>query len=72
MILELINTFNNEVADAENLPCKGNSFDLICYSKSFHRYPNPYKVLSEVKRVLKKDGIFCYVIHGFRHPHVNI
>lgn len=46
------------VGDAENLPYFDNTFDLVCCVESFHHYPNPKKALSEINRVLKKDGLF--------------
>ena len=54
----LKSTVELSVGDAENLPYADNSFDLVCCVESFHHYPDPAKALSEIKRVLKKDGIF--------------
>lgn len=45
-----------KVGDSEYLPWKDNSFDVIVCNASFHHYPNPEKVLLEMKRVLKKNG----------------
>jgi len=44
--------------DSENMPFEDASFDIVNCSASFHHYPNPGKVLSEVKRVLKPGGYF--------------
>ena len=44
------------VGDAENLPFKDNSFDIIINSQSFHHYPNPQSFFNEVSRVLKPNG----------------
>lgn len=44
------------VGDAENLPFKNNSFDIIINSQSFHHYPNPQNFFNEVSRVLKPNG----------------
>ncbi len=45
-----------KVADAEKLPWRTCSFDLVVCSLSFHHYPNPIKALAEMRRVLKRDG----------------
>lgn len=44
------------VGDADNLPWDDNSFDLVVCNASFHHYPDPLKVLTEMKRILKSDG----------------
>ncbi|AFA49660.1 class I SAM-dependent methyltransferase [Acetobacterium woodii] len=46
-----------EVGDAEKLPYAENQFDIVICNASFHHYPNPDRVLSEIKRVLKNGGI---------------
>ncbi len=46
-----------EVADATNLPYKDHSFDCIIIANALHVMPNPEKALSEIDRVLRKDGI---------------
>ena len=46
------------VGDAEALPYAAHQFDVIICNASFHHYPNPLKVLMEIKRVLKKGGTF--------------
>ncbi|MDU7252955.1 MULTISPECIES: class I SAM-dependent methyltransferase [Clostridium] len=50
-----------KVGDSENMPYSNNKFDIIICTDSFHHYPNPLNVLSEMYRVLKKDGklIIC-------------
>lgn len=45
-----------KVGDSEYLPWEDNSFDVIVCNASFHHYPDPEKVLLEMKRVLKKNG----------------
>ena len=45
-----------KVGDSEYMPWEDNSFDVIVCNASFHHYPNPEKVLSEMKRMLKSDG----------------
>jgi Methylase involved in ubiquinone/menaquinone biosynthesis len=44
------------IGDAENLPWKDETFDVLVCNSSFHHYPEPYKVLKEMKRVLKYNG----------------
>ena len=46
------------VGDSEKLPFDDLSFDIVYCNDSFHHYPNPRKVIEEVKRVLKYEGIF--------------
>lgn len=44
------------LGDAEKLPWPDNSFDLLVCNSSFHHYPEPLKVLMEMRRVLKSNG----------------
>lgn len=44
------------VSDAEMLPWPDKTFDTVCCTFSFHHYPDPKKVLSEMNRVLRKGG----------------
>lgn len=46
-----------EVQDATNLTYKDNSFDVVIISNALHIIPQPEKAISEIKRVLKDDGI---------------
>jgi len=45
------------VADMFNLPYISNSFDVVIVANALHVVPQPEKALSEIKRVLKDDGI---------------
>lgn len=45
-----------KVGDSEYMPWEDNSFDVIVCNASFHHYPNPEKVLLEMKRVLSENG----------------
>lgn len=45
-----------KIADSESMPWEDNKFDVIVCNASFHHYPNPRKVLLEMRRVLKSDG----------------
>lgn len=44
-------------ADADKLPFKNNSFDVIVATAVIEHVSNPEKMLSECRRVLKKEGI---------------
>lgn len=43
--------------DGENMEFESNSIDVISISNTLHHLPNREKVLSEMKRVLKPNGI---------------
>ncbi|OOM16076.1 class I SAM-dependent methyltransferase [Clostridium saccharobutylicum] len=45
-----------KIGDSENMTWEDNFFDVIVCNASFHHYPNPEKVLLEMKRMLKNDG----------------
>ncbi len=49
-------TVDLRVGDSEELPWAESSFDVVLSTQSFHHYPNPGKVLAEMKRVLKPNG----------------
>ncbi len=42
----------------ENMTFEDNSFDVVCISNTLHHLPNKEKVLKEMKRVLKVNGLF--------------
>lgn len=44
------------LGDADHLPWLENSFDVLICNSSFHHYPEPLNVLTEMKRVLKPEG----------------
>ena len=44
------------LGDSEELPWDDESFNVVMCLNSFHHYPNPEKVLSEMRRVLKTGG----------------
>ncbi len=46
------------LGDSEDLPFDDETFDLVYCNDSFHHYPNPIKVFSEVARVLRSGGCF--------------
>lgn len=45
-----------KVGDAEALPWRGDEFDAVCCTFSFHHYPHPDRVLAEIGRVLRPGG----------------
>jgi len=47
-------------ARAEGLPFKDNDFDLVILANVLDHVEYPEKAISEVKRVLKKDGVFHF------------
>lgn len=50
-----------EIGDVENLPYEDNRFSIVISRFGFHHFLNPFKVLSEMKRVCKPDGIVIVV-----------
>lgn len=46
--------------DAEQLPFRSETFDVVLNLESSHCYPQFEKFLAEVHRVLKPQGTFCY------------
>lgn len=54
------------VEDATNLPYEDESFDAVMIANALHIMPNPEKALSEIMRVLKKDGMMFAptFVHG--------
>lgn len=60
MIEEAKKRLGNEVdlrvADSESLPWQVETFSLVVCVGSFHHYPAPLKALSEMRRVLKRNG----------------
>lgn len=53
------------LADAERLPLRERSIDLVTNRIALHHYPDPRASIREVARVLKPDGIFVLVDNTF-------
>jgi ubiquinone/menaquinone biosynthesis C-methylase UbiE len=51
-------------ADISNIPVESDSFDAIMAINSLEWTENPLKVLTEMKRVVKRDGLICIAILG--------
>jgi ubiquinone/menaquinone biosynthesis C-methylase UbiE len=47
-------------SDAEQLPFRSETFDVVLNLESSHCYPHFDRFLAEVHRVLKPQGTFCY------------
>lgn len=47
-----------QVGDAENIPFDASYFDVVLCSGMLHHFPDINPILLEIKRVLKKDGVF--------------
>lgn len=58
-----------EWADASELKYDDESFDVIIIANALHIIPEPEKVLSEIRRVLKKDGLL--IAPNFIHDNSN-
>jgi len=51
-------------ADAERLPFASSAFDLVLSSSTFQWLASLDAAFSEVKRVLKPGGVFCFALFG--------
>ena len=62
-------------ADSMNLPFQDGSFDIVVCTHVYEHVPDPHKLISEIYRVLKNDGI-CYFAAGNRiqiiEPHYKL
>jgi len=47
------------VANVDSLPFNDNSFDICICNLSLNFFKNTEIVISEIKRILKTDGVFC-------------
>lgn len=56
-------TVNFTVADVEKLPFSDDSFDTVVDTFSMCVYQDPYKAMSEMKRVLKTGGTLLLLEH---------
>lgn len=50
-----------QIGDVESLPYKDDSFSIVISRFGFHHFLNPLKVLSEMGRVCKPDGVVMVV-----------
>jgi len=59
-----IKQISYEVIDIENIPHENNTYDIILANHMLYHVPDRKKALSEIRRVLKKDGIFYATTMG--------
>lgn len=52
------------VEDAYSLPFDDNMFDIVIWNNALHNMKEPYKALSEIRRVLKPKGKLIITIVG--------
>jgi len=66
-----LNLTNTEflICNAENLSFKDNEFDFIIMFDTFEHLKNPFKVLNEAGRVLKKGGEVLISFPPYYHPY---
>lgn len=55
------------IGSADNLPFKNNSFDVVFVDSVFHHIIDYDPTVKEIKRVLKKNGLLCFI-----EPHRSI
>lgn len=63
------NNLSFEIADATSLKYEDKSFDVVIISNALHIMPNPPLALSEIKRVLKDDGVL--IAPTFTHKNMS-
>jgi len=54
--------------DAENIPFKDETFDVVMGSSIVHHFANPAKGISEIYRVLKKGGYYLSILELEANP----
>ena len=54
-----------KVADAQNLPFPENNFDRAICAETLEYVPNPATAISEIRRVLRQDGIALFIHSDF-------
>lgn len=52
------------VVDIQNIPYADQSFDLVIANMMLYHVPDIPRALSEVRRVLRKGGVFCCATYG--------
>ena len=57
------------VEDATELSFEDNTFDAVIISNALHIMPEPVKVLTNIKRVLKPNGLM--IAPNFMHGHIR-
>jgi SAM-dependent methyltransferase len=54
-----------EVGDAQNLPAKGRSVDIVTSGLVLNFIPDTAAALGEIQRVLKPDGLLCFYVWDY-------
>ena len=57
---------------AEELPYPDNFFDIIIYDNVLDHVYQPEKTMSEIKRVLKKDGVVFFACHFYQKNFIRL
>lgn len=57
------------ITSAENLPFASESFDIVISTQMLEHVKDPAKVLKEIYRVLKKEGVVFLSTHGIWEKH---
>lgn len=65
-------SFKGIVGDAEKLPSKEGTFDLVFFGAVLHHFPNCTQAIIEAKRVLKKRGRLVLVEPNGYNPALRI
>lgn len=58
---------DQQLMQADDLKFKDNSVDLVTMIRVMHHLPNPIPELSEIHRVLSKDGYFILELANYAH-----
>jgi len=61
-----LNNIECKQGDVGNIPFENETFDLVLSMNGFHVFPDKEKAFSEIKRVLKNNGLFigCFYVKG--------
>ena len=60
-------TFNYEIIDFHNIPYSDKTFDVIISNHNLYHAVDLNKVLSEISRVIKEDGVFYSTTNSIEH-----
>ncbi len=58
-------------ANAEHLPFKSSTFNIVFNMEAFYYYLEPERVLEEVYRILKKNGLFLLLTDYYKENNVS-
>ena len=59
--------FSYHLMDIQNVPFPDNSFDIVIANHMLYHVPDIQKALSEIKRILKNNGVFYATTVGMYH-----